>query len=115
MSTTINSMRMLNNRKYSLEALIRGPDSLGGIMERKFGIRAIPSPSYPKPGVSKYFRGGFTIQTHGSYYPSNYNVNAIQIEFPKINRLSTKYKVAALNVSACLFDYYHLHLLDTRL
>ena len=113
LKTTINKMRLLNNKKYELNALIRGPDSLGGIME-KYGMRAVPSPSYPKPLSSEFFTGGYTIYAHGSFAPSKYNVNAIQIEFPKKDRLSDTLMQASKNVSLCIFEYYHLHSLNKR-
>lgn len=51
--------------KVSLAALVRGPLSLGGLLERE-GIRVVPSPKHPSPGEGGYFSGGYNSKLHGS-------------------------------------------------
>ena len=112
--STVSKMRQLNGNKYNLEEMIRGSSvSLGGIIQNKFGYPTCPSPTQ-KPDASDYFLGGYTVQTWGSYYPSVYNMNAIQIEFPSSMRNTTTYSLYAKNVASCIFDYYFIHALDKR-
>lgn len=44
--------------KGSFENLLRGPESLGGLLESA-GYAAVPSPRTPHPGEEPYFRGGY--------------------------------------------------------
>lgn len=112
LKNTVSKLRELNSNKYSVEELIRGASaSLGGIIQNKFGYKACPSPT-ELPGTSLYFQGGFTVQTYSSYYPSSFNLNAIQIEFPKSMRNSSTYNTYAVNVASSIFDYYFIHSLD---
>ena len=46
----------------SSSALIRGPSSLGGLLEAT--VRAVPSPSEPSPGTDPYFDGGYSTSRH---------------------------------------------------
>ncbi len=46
--------------------LIRGPQSIGGLLEQ-LGIRAVPSDPDPAPvGDEKFFSGGYSTRRHGS-------------------------------------------------
>lgn len=42
----------------TFEGLVRGPASLGGLLEAA-GYPSVPSPSAPDPGGAPYFRGGY--------------------------------------------------------
>ena len=57
--------------------LLHGPESLGGMLTSA-GYKTVPSHKKPAPGSQKYFRGGYTVQTHGS--KEGGQVDAIQIE-----------------------------------
>lgn len=46
----------------SAAALIRGPSSLGGLLEAR--VPAVPSPSDPSPGSDPYFNGGYSTSRH---------------------------------------------------
>lgn len=61
-----------------LPELVRGPDSLGGLIESRY-YRAEPSPARPAP-AGQYFDGGYSVATHGSQHGGT--VDAIQIELP---------------------------------
>lgn len=64
----------------SFAELLRGPQSLGAMLEDK-GIKAIPSPAMPAPvGDALYYSGAYDITAHGS--SSGGAVSAIQIECP---------------------------------
>lgn len=74
------SIRELDQRSpVSLTELLRGPQSLGALLERR-GIRAVPSPSRRGPGVAQYFSGSYDVTAHGSRDEGT--VSAIQIECP---------------------------------
>jgi hypothetical protein len=59
-------------------ALLRGPTSLGGMLEDE-GILSVPSPSVPSPGGDPYFSGGFNTQEYGSRSDTEL-VSGIQLE-----------------------------------
>jgi len=63
----------------SIAQMLHGPKSLGAFFENA-GYKAFPSPRQPSPGKDIYYRGGFTIQEHGS--SDGGAVDAIQIEAP---------------------------------
>lgn len=46
-------------------ALLRGPTSLGGLLEQR-GYPSVPSPVYPHPGGQPYYTGGYNTARHGS-------------------------------------------------
>jgi hypothetical protein len=60
-------------------ALLRGPASLGGLLERA-GFPSIPAPAAPSPGGDPYFEGGYITRRHGS--AAGGPVSAVQIETP---------------------------------
>ncbi len=49
----------------TLSELIRGPGSLGTLLET-LGYPAVPSSNQPNPGDDPYFTGGYNTQVHGS-------------------------------------------------
>jgi hypothetical protein len=57
--------------------LIRGPSSLGTLMELE-GVPAVPSQSQPNPGGDPYFNGGYNTARHGSR--DSGSVSGVQIE-----------------------------------
>jgi hypothetical protein len=61
--------------KSSYAALLRGPLSLGALLEKE-GFPSTPSPSKPAPG-EPYFSGGHNVQQHARYAP---NFAGLQIE-----------------------------------
>jgi len=70
---------LLARTGLSAESLMSGEESLGAAWEEA-GYKAVPSPRQPNPGTTVYYRGGYTVQTHGSR--DGGNVDAIQLEFP---------------------------------
>lgn len=57
--------------------LLRGPGSLGGLLEKQ-GYVAVPSPLSPHPGAVPYYDGGYNTQVHGSR--DGGTVDGIQLE-----------------------------------
>lgn len=63
----------------SFADLIRGPRSLGGLLELR-GFDSVPSPDIPHPeDDEEYFNGGYTSECHGSLYDQG-NVDSYQLE-----------------------------------
>jgi hypothetical protein len=75
------SIRDLDKRSpQSFAELVRGPQSLGGLLERH-GARCLPSPTKANPGLmAGYFSGVYDIAAHGSR--DGGTVSAIQVECP---------------------------------
>jgi hypothetical protein len=77
-STYVNvgSLRWMADRSHlSYTELLRGPQSLGALLERE-GFPATPSPRMPVP-TEPFFRGGYTILRHCN---AARNVTGLQIE-----------------------------------
>ncbi len=71
-----STLRRLVEKKQVLHtALLRGPDSLGALLE-KGGYRTTPSPEIPVP-ATPFFSGGYTIRRHAAEHP---HLIAVQIE-----------------------------------
>lgn len=65
----------------TFEALVRGPLSLGGLLESA-GYPSVPSPTSPDPGEEPYFRGGYNTARYRSGR-SDDGFFALQIECPR--------------------------------
>lgn len=63
-----------------LSAVVRGTNSLGGLLERT-GFPSVPSPAHPHPGGGPYFSGGYNVQKYGS--AGGGTLSAVQIEAPR--------------------------------
>jgi hypothetical protein len=50
---------------HLLSALLRGPDSLGALMQVR-GYKTVPSPTHPHPNGGGYFSGGYNTASYGS-------------------------------------------------
>jgi len=74
-----SSIRALASKPgaVSLADLVRGPLSLGSLMEARL-IPAVPSASQPYPGQDDYFTGGYNTVRHGSR--DGGEISAIQLE-----------------------------------
>lgn len=77
---TASSLRRLaqdTRARVGFAALIRGPESLGGLVQEA-GYAGVPSPGQPGPGGEDYFTGGYNTARHGSRDGSA--MDAIQLE-----------------------------------
>ena len=54
--------RIAEKSKLSYSALVRGPRSLGALLETR-GFACVPSPERPEP-VLPYFQGGYSVRRH---------------------------------------------------
>ena len=70
---------ILNSSNHLLSDVIRGSNSLGSLFET-YGFSALPSSLSPSPEGMRYFSGGYNTVVYGR--DSDYNFNAIQLEFP---------------------------------
>ncbi len=87
-----SSIRGLAERSgASFSALLRGPESLGGLLQDR-GFAAVPSPRFPDPGGRDYFDGGANTVRHGSR--SGGAIDATQFETPGDVRASTATRAA---------------------
>ena len=63
-----SSLRLMAQQSsLSASALLRGPTSLGGLLETR--IRVVPSPTDPSPGADEYFNGGYSTDRHTATLP----------------------------------------------
>ncbi len=75
-----NSIRSLAaSSKWPLSSLLRGPTSLGSLLEEQ-GYRTVPSPGDPGPDGASYFSGGYSTLRHGSFHGNL--ISGIQVEHP---------------------------------
>jgi|GEM_PF-856736 len=74
---------LASDPKVSHAELIRGPMSLGGLLERE-GVRVVPSPKHPSPGVGGYFSGGYNSKLHGSRYGGTIDSSQLEIHYSYI-------------------------------
>jgi len=74
---------LLSDPERSLAELVRGPTSIGGLLEAE-GIRVVPSPKHPSPGDGGYFSGGFNSKQHGSRYGGVIDSTQLEIHFSYI-------------------------------
>ncbi len=65
----------------AFEGLLRGPRSLGGLLESS-GYPSVPSPTSPDPGEEPYFRGGYNTARYRSGGAED-GFFALQIECPR--------------------------------
>ncbi len=104
------TIRDLDQRSpASFLELLRGRQSLGGLLEAK-GYNVVPSPSIPAPPDGQlYFQGGYTSDVHGSR--TGGSISAIQIESPLKGVRDTEAHRAAFLNALCLSleKYYPIH------
>lgn len=63
-----SSLRLMTGAtSLSSSALLRGPRSLGGLLEGR--VPSVPSPSMPGPGPDPYFNGGYSTSRHTLMLP----------------------------------------------
>lgn len=117
-----SSIHALATTTSRVEELIRGADlSLGGLLETRFGLKAVPSPRYPAPLTANYYSGGYITEIHGSLDESRTNspfvsrFNAIQVEVPACLRADDTVDFFAKQLASVIFEFYFIHSLDLLL
>lgn len=105
-----SSVRELDQRSpQTFAELLRGPQSLGGLLER-YGARCLPAPSKAAPGkLAGYFSGAYDVTAHGSR--SGGTVSAIQVECPWNNVRDTvdNQRRFARVLAESLGEYFAIH------
>ena len=90
-----------------MENLIRGDVSIGGILQKNFNLKAIPSPNFKNPGTSNYYSGGYISQRYGTN--SGFRLNSVQIELPASLRAANTFRSTAKQLAEAIFEFYNLH------
>lgn len=89
--------------KVSFAELVRGPTSLGGLLEER-GIPAIPSPKQTLEANDPYFNGAYDVTAHGTRDKSQ--LDAAQLETPGMVRTTAEARAATAKVLAEVMDIY---------
>ncbi|RBP47523.1 hypothetical protein DES53_101320 [Roseimicrobium gellanilyticum] len=103
-----SSIRLLDqNSDEDFAALLKGPASLGGLLEQR-GVPCIPAPgAHVDPG-DLYFNGGYNTETHGSL--DGVGLDAIQLEVPrKFRNEKTDREALARALADALEPYFQKH------
>jgi len=89
-------------------ALIRGPLSLGTLLEEE-GFSAVPSQSQPDPGGNPFFSGGYNTVAHGSR--DGGTVSGVQIEcnFAGVRDLAASRQAFAEGLGRALSIFFPAH------
>ena len=105
------SIRDLDKRSpQSFAELLRGPQSLGGLLENRGGFRCLPCPSKPNPGLlAGYFSGVYDVAAHGSR--NGGTVSAIQVECPwhNVRERPEDQRRFAIALADSLGVYFEIH------
>lgn len=83
LGTSTSVRAIVNGYVGGLAALVRGPKSLGGLLEAR-GYPSVPSPSAPSPGGDPYFSAGYLVERHGSRDGGSVSAVQLEINFPGI-------------------------------
>ena len=75
--SSIRNLVATHPAKMAFTELLRGPFSLGAFLENA-GYPAIPSPAHTSPNGMAFFRGGYSLNRHGS--SSGGTIDGIQME-----------------------------------
>ncbi len=73
----------------SFDALVRGPTSIGGLLETR-GMLVVPSPNNVDTMGEAIFDGGYNVRRHGSRDGGTIDGTQVEIHFQYINAGSTK-------------------------
>jgi hypothetical protein len=104
-----SSIRALASKPGNdLADLIRGPQSLGTLMEM-IAAPAVPSSSQPNPGQDDYFTGGYNTDRHGS--SAGGTIDAIQLEhhLPGLRDEASNRERYAEALAEILVSYFQAH------
>jgi hypothetical protein len=104
-----SSIRALAEKEGNdLASLIRGPQSLGTLLEERF-VPAVPSTAQPDPGQDDYFTGGYNTARHGSR--DGGSVSGIQMEhhFPGLRDDAQNRERYAQALANALLIFFSAH------
>jgi len=92
----------------SFAALLRGPTSLGGLLQAR-SYPSVPSPAFPDPGGLPYFSGGYNTQEHGGR--DGGPISGVQLEMNWTGVRDTEAMQASFAeaLASALEGYFALH------
>jgi len=93
----------------SIQQLVSGPRSFGGMLSAINGYSdiVVPSPRHPGPGTGQYFSGGYNVVRHGSR--SGGEIDGIQIESPIGRRMPAERVKYAEAVGCAIVEFLQLY------
>jgi len=101
-----SSVRALaSSSGVSFPELIRGPGSLGTLMENQ-GIPAVPSQNQPNPGGNPYFTGGYNTVVHGSRDEGSVSGVQIECNYTGVRDTAMNRQAFAEALAQALADYF---------
>lgn len=92
----------------SLADLVRGPYSLGTLLEER-GIPAVPSQPQPDPAGAAFFSGGYSTARHGSR--DGGNISGVQLEhhYPGLRNEAQNRQAYAEILADALIEFFPIH------
>lgn len=98
--------------RADFESLIRGPESIGTLLEEE-GFPSVPSSKVPDPGKgNKYFNGGYNTVRHGAQNSPNCYSVQIEMNKPGVRDTDENRKKFAAALSRVLNKFYKQFLKD---
>ncbi|MFK7990517.1 MAG: hypothetical protein AB8I08_31135 [Sandaracinaceae bacterium] len=92
----------------SFEQLVRGEQSLGGLLEAR-AVLAVPSDASPNAGESDYFTGGYNVRRHGSRDGGVIDGSQMEIHFAYINSGAETREAFARDFTSVIQDFMRIH------
>lgn len=100
-----NLRALADQTGYELPELIRGEDSVGGLLQGA-GYRVVPSPARPKPS-GEYFDGGLITYLHGSRRSGAVDATQVEVSYDLLQPGQQERFVEAL--AAAIIDFMREH------
>jgi len=100
-----------NGHHITIQQLVSGPHSFGGLLSAIDGYSdiVVPSPRHPGPDAGQYFRGGFNVLRHGSRNEDGNEIDGIQIESPICRRMPAEREKYAEAVGCAVVEFLQLY------
>lgn len=88
--------------------IIRGPTSLGGLLEAA-EVRVVPSPMNPDPHGGGYFTGGYNSQVHGSRYGGTIDASQLEFHFSYVNAGAEVRDAFSATLTGAMMSFVETH------
>lgn len=109
MAQSSSLRHLVKGKPASFEQLLRGPQSLGGLLEQR-GFPSIPSPTHAAPvAEQEYFNGGYNTTTHATAYGPQISGLQIEAPFKGVREKPADRQRFAKALVASLKDWWQLH------
>jgi len=105
-TASLSSLRLIQT-PLSFSALLRGPTSLGGLLEP--GVPSVPSPTIPSPGEDDYFSGGYSTSRHTAS-PSGLPGLQIEANFAGVRDSAASRSAFAEQLARAVASFVQVHL-----